>query len=157
MAEREVYVVGGANSAGQAALHLAEYANRVTLVIRAESLDIGMSHYLARQVEGTANLDVRLGTEVVGGGGEDWLDHLVLRRKDNGATETVAADALFLMIGSHPNTDWLPAEIVRRTPGSFSRDRTSRRMRTGHSSAARSYSRAACPVSSPWVMSGTGR
>ncbi len=117
MAEREVYVVGGANSAGQAALHLAEYANRVTLVIRAESLDIGMSHYLARQVEGTANLDVRLGTEVVGGGGEGWLDHLVLRRKDNGATETVAADALFLMIGSHPNTDWLPAEIVRSDAG----------------------------------------
>ena len=67
--DEEVYVVGGANSAGQAALHLAEYARRVTLVVRAESLEKGMSHYLVRQVEGAPNIEVRLGTEVVGGGG----------------------------------------------------------------------------------------
>ena len=69
MVDEDVYVVGGANSAGQAALHLAEYARRVTLVVRADSLEAGMSHYLVRQVEATPNIEVRLRTEVVGGGG----------------------------------------------------------------------------------------
>jgi thioredoxin reductase (NADPH) len=117
--DEEVYVVGGANSAGQAALHLAEYARRVTLVVRAESLDRGMSHYLVRQVEATPNIDVRLGTEVVGGGGggDGWLERLVLRSRADGAPETVAADELFLMIGARPNTDWLPAELARGSGG----------------------------------------
>jgi len=109
---KEVYVVGGANSAGQAALNLADYARRVTLVARAPSLDAGMSHYLARQVEGTPNVDVRLETEVVGGGGDGALEHLVLRQRADGATETVRADALFLMIGARPRTEWLPAELA---------------------------------------------
>jgi thioredoxin reductase (NADPH) len=117
MAGREVYVLGGANSAGQAALHLAEYAKRVTLVVRAESLDQGMSHYLVRQVEDTPNVEVRLGTEVVGGGGEGRLERLVFRRRADGATETAAAEALFLMIGARPNTDWLPAELARGDGG----------------------------------------
>ena len=70
VAGEEVYVVGGANSAGQAALHLAQYAKRVTLVVRAARLDAGMSHYLVRQVEETSNVEVRTGTEVVDGGGD---------------------------------------------------------------------------------------
>ena len=112
----EAYVVGGANSAGQAALHLARYASRVTLVMRARSLDAGMSHYLARQVEAARNVDVRLGTEVVGGGGADgWLDHIVLRM--DGEEETVPAQGLFLMIGAHPCTDWLPDDIARDSRG----------------------------------------
>ena len=74
MAGQEVYVLGGANSAGQAALHLARYARRLTLVVRAPSLEAGMSHYLVRQLEATPNVEVRLGTEVVGGGGDGWLD-----------------------------------------------------------------------------------
>jgi thioredoxin reductase (NADPH) len=115
----EVYVVGGANSAGQAALHLAEFARRVTLVVRAESLDRGMSHYLVRQIEGTPNIDVRVGTEVVGGGegGDGWLESLVLRSGADGAREEVKADELFLMIGAHPNTDWLSAEVARGDGG----------------------------------------
>jgi thioredoxin reductase (NADPH) len=116
-AGEDVYVLGGANSAGQAALHLAEHARSVTLVVRGESLDAGMSHYLLRQVDEAPNLEVRLGTEVVGGEGDDWLEHLVLRRRDSGATETVAADALFLMIGARPNTEWLPAELARGDDG----------------------------------------
>lgn len=115
MAGREVYVLGGANSAGQAALHLGEHAERVTLVVRADSLAKGMSHYLTQQVEDAANIEVRLGTEVVGGG-DGRLQHLVLRGAD-GATETVAADALFLLIGARPNTDWLPAELARDDGG----------------------------------------
>ncbi|HET7443506.1 MAG TPA: FAD-dependent oxidoreductase [Solirubrobacterales bacterium] len=109
---RDVYVVGGANSAGQAALHLAEYARRVTLVVRGDSLAAGMSHYLVRQVERAPNIEVRLGTEVVGGGGDGELQNLVLRNGAGDASENVAADALFLMIGARPNTDWLPPELA---------------------------------------------
>jgi thioredoxin reductase (NADPH) len=112
----EVYVVGGANSAGQAALHLARYARRVMLVVRSGSLAAGMSHYLARQVEATANVDVRLCTEVVGGGGDGWLDHLVLR-ESGGDEERVPAEGLFLMIGARPRTDWLPDEVARDSRG----------------------------------------
>jgi thioredoxin reductase (NADPH) len=117
--DEQVHVVGGANSAGQAALNLAEYAREVTLVVRADSLEKGMSHYLVRQLEATPNVEVRLETEVVGGGsGEDgWLQHLVLRSGD-GEAETVASDGLFLVIGADPNTDWLPPEIAQE-PGGF--------------------------------------
>jgi thioredoxin reductase (NADPH) len=118
MADRDVYVLGGANSAGQAALHLARYARQVTLVVRAKSLDAGMSHYLVRQVEATPRLRVRLGTEIVGGGGDGWLERLVLRDRASGREEKVDADGLFLMIGAHPHTDWLP-EDIERDPGGF--------------------------------------
>jgi thioredoxin reductase (NADPH) len=114
---QEVYVLGGANSAGQAALHLARYARRVTLVVRARSLAAGMSHYLVRQVKAAPNVQVRLGTEIVGGGGDGWLEHLVLSDRLGGGEETVAADALFLMIGGHPHTEWLPPEIERDDRG----------------------------------------
>ena len=117
VAGEDVYVVGGANSAGQAALHLARYARRVTLVVRAESLDAGMSHYLVRQVEATPNVEVRLGTEIVGGGGDGWLEQLVLRDRATGDEETVAADDLFIMIGARPHTDWLPPEVARDEQG----------------------------------------
>jgi thioredoxin reductase (NADPH) len=116
--DEEVHVVGGANSAGQAALHLAEFARKVTLVVRADSLERGMSHYLVRQIEITPNIEVRLGTEVVGGSaGEDgWLDRLDLRSA-GGETENVQSDELFLMIGAHPNTDWLPPELAKDDAG----------------------------------------
>jgi thioredoxin reductase (NADPH) len=116
MAGIDVFVVGGANSAGQAALHLADYARRVTLVVRRGALDFGMSDYLVRQVSEAPNIEVRLRTEVVGGGGGEWLEHLELRDSD-GATEIVPADALFLMIGADPNTAWLPPELRREVGG----------------------------------------
>lgn len=120
MANRDVFVVGGANSAGQAALHLADYARSVTMVVRADSLAAGMSHYLVEQVEASPNIEVRLTTEVVGGEGDSWLETVELRDRDSGAVETAEAHALFLMIGARPNTDWLPAE-VRRDEGGFLR------------------------------------
>ncbi|HYM57589.1 MAG TPA: FAD-dependent oxidoreductase [Solirubrobacteraceae bacterium] len=117
IAGQDAYVLGGANSAGQAALYLARYARRVTLVVRAQSLGAGMSHYLLRQVEATPRLQVRLGTEIVGGGGDGWLEHLVLRDRAEGREETVDADGLFLMIGARPHTDWLPPEVDRDARG----------------------------------------
>jgi thioredoxin reductase (NADPH) len=113
----DVCVVGGANSAGQAALHLARYARRVTMAVRAQSLAAGMSHYLARQIEATANIDVRLGTEVVGGDGDGWLRQLTLRSGPDGEEETIDSAGLFLMIGAHPHTDWLPPEVERDSRG----------------------------------------
>lgn len=117
MSGQDVYVLGGANSAGQAALYLARYARRVTLLVRAESLGTGMSHYLVRQVEATPNLRVRLRTEIVDGGGEGWLEHLVLHDRAQGGKETVDADGLFLMIGARPHTEWLPPEVERDAHG----------------------------------------
>ena len=114
---QEVYVVGGANSAGQAVLHLARYAKRVTLVVRADSLDTSMSHYLVRQIEATPNVDVCTRTEVVDGHGDGWLEQLVLRDRADGRQRTVPAQGLFLMIGARPHTEWLPASIERDRDG----------------------------------------
>ena len=117
MTGKDAYIVGGANSAGQAALHLARYARRVTLVVRTNSLGAGMSHYLVHELEGTPNVEVRMDTEVVGGGGDGRLQHLVLRKGATGEEETVAADGLFVLIGARPHVDWLPDEIARDRRG----------------------------------------
>ena len=114
---KDAYVAGGGNSAGQAALHLARYARRVTLVVRAPSCAAGMSHYLVQAVEATPNLEVRAGTTVVGGGGDGYLQQLVLRDNGTGEEDTVAADALFILIGARPHVDWLPPEIARDAHG----------------------------------------
>ena len=114
---RDAFVAGGGNSAGQAALHLARYARRVTLVVRAQSLEAGMSHYLVRAIEATPNVEVRTGAAVVGGGGEGRLQQLVLRESATGEEDTVAADALFVLIGARPHGDWLPADIARDAHG----------------------------------------
>lgn len=109
----EVYVVGGGNSAGQAALHLARYATRVTLVVRAASLAAGMSDYLVRAVEAAPNVVVRTETTVTAGGGEGRLERLLLRESAGGGEEWVPADALFVLIGADPLTEWLPSELAR--------------------------------------------
>ena len=114
---KDAYVVGGGNSAGQAVLHLARYSRRVTLVVRAPSLHAGMSHYLIHEIESTPNLDVRTCAEVVGGNGEGRLQQLILADKRSGEQETVTADALFVLIGADPHTNWLPPEIARDPSG----------------------------------------
>lgn len=110
-----LYVVGGGNSAGQAAIHLSRYASRVTLVIRGKSLADSMSRYLRDALEATGNVEVRYGAEVVDAvpDADGWLDALVLRDVGSGKRETHDAGGLFVLIGADPHTDWLPAEIER--------------------------------------------
>jgi len=117
LAGREVFVVGGGNSAGQAALHLARYARHVTILIRSRSLAAAMSYYLVQAVAAAPNVAVRTTTEVVGGGGGAHLERLVLRDTATGAVDTVAADALFVLIGARPLTEWLPNELARDRTG----------------------------------------
>jgi thioredoxin reductase (NADPH) len=113
---KDVFVVGGGNSAAQAALHLARYARRVTMLVRGQSLAAGMSHYLIRALEGAPSVEVRTGMTIVGGGGDARLERLVIR-DGSGEEQTVAADALFVLIGARPQTDWLPDEVARDTYG----------------------------------------
>ena len=112
-----VYVVGGGNSAGQAAMHLSRYAARVTLAVRSESLDESMSRYLRDEIEATPNIEVRYGTEVVDGGGQGHLERLTLRARGTGELSTVDASALFLLLGARPRTEWLPEVIERDEQG----------------------------------------
>jgi thioredoxin reductase (NADPH) len=107
----DVYVVGGANSAGQAALHLARYAARVTILVRGPSLAAGMSDYLVRQIAATPHVVVRLRTQVVGGFGAARLEGLLLEELQEHRQEQVPAAAVFIMIGAEPRTDWLAPAV----------------------------------------------
>jgi thioredoxin reductase (NADPH) len=118
MKDRHVFVVGGANSAGQAAIHLARYAAQVTVLIRGRSLADSMSEYLIREIETAPNITVRRRVAVTGGGGQGRLERLTLTDLESGAAETVAAGALFVLIGAEPHTQWLPG-AVRRDPAGF--------------------------------------
>lgn len=114
MAGRAVFVAGGGNSAGQAAVHLARYAASVTILVRGAGLAETMSQYLVTQIAAHPRISVRTHVEVAGGSGPGHLSELDLRdTAANGATETVAADALFVLIGAEPRTGWLPVEIER--------------------------------------------
>ena len=117
MAGEEVYIVGGANSAGQAALHLARFAARVTLILRGDSLAAGMSDYLIQQIEAASNIDVRLRTQIVDGHGEEHLETLTLEDSGTGRREEVPAAAVFVLIGAEPHTEWLPGTIRRDDRG----------------------------------------
>ncbi len=110
-----LYVVGGGNSAGQAAMHLSRYAGGVTLVIRGESLGESMSRYLRDALEATENVEVRYRAEVVDAVADEdgWLEALVLQDVVSGERESHVAGGLFVLIGADPHTDWLPAEIDR--------------------------------------------
>jgi thioredoxin reductase (NADPH) len=117
MEGQSVFIVGAGNSAGQAALHLAKHAREVTLLVRDQSVAESMSSYLIRAIESTANITVRLRTEVVGGGGTEVLEQLELADHASGLTEPVPAAALFIMIGGEPHTRWLEGEIARDRQG----------------------------------------
>jgi thioredoxin reductase (NADPH) len=109
----DVYVVGGGNSAGQAAMYLARYAGSVTVLVRGDTLAESMSQYLIGEIEAAPNIAVRYNTEVVGGRGESRLAGLTLRDRLSGDESDVPAAGLFILIGAMPRTDWLPDEIAR--------------------------------------------
>jgi thioredoxin reductase (NADPH) len=113
VAGQPVFVVGGGNSAGQAALHLSKYAEQVTILIRSHSLAASMSDYLVRQIDSAANVHVRYRSEITGGGGDGRLEHLLIRDRDSGRTESLPAAGLFILIGAQPFTGWLPDAIHR--------------------------------------------
>jgi thioredoxin reductase (NADPH) len=112
-AEQDIYIVGGANSAGQSAVYLARSARSVTILVRAESLTQSMSHYLIQQIADIPNIHVRTCTEVVGADGDGHLERITLRHRVTDETETVKAAHLFVFIGAAPRTEWLDGVVAR--------------------------------------------
>jgi len=113
----DVYIVGAANSAGQAALNLAKYARRVVVLVRGDALEKSMSRYLVERINSTENIDVRLKTEIGCGGGSGHLEWLVLAHLSTGEQERVATNWLYAFIGASPRTDWLGDSIARDSKG----------------------------------------
>ena len=117
MRGRTVFVAGGGNSAGQTALHLAKWASQVTILVRAKSLADTMSDYLIRQIGSAPNVDVCYRVQVADGTGTGHLQSLVLEDTASGARRSVPADALFVLIGSQPRTQWLGEAVARDRRG----------------------------------------
>ena len=117
MQDQDVFVVGAGNSAGQAALHLAKHAHRVTQLVRGDSVAKSMSSYLVSAIESTPNIQIRLRTEVIDAAGQESLESIVLTDRATATIEHVPANALFIMIGGEPHTDWLPEEIAHDPRG----------------------------------------
>jgi thioredoxin reductase (NADPH) len=107
-----------ANSAGQAAVNLALYAQKVTIVVRAASLAARMSQYLIDQISATPNIDVRATTQIAAAAGTGKLEALTLQDTKTGSIQTVPASALVVLIGAVPHTDWLPPHVGRDARGS---------------------------------------
>jgi thioredoxin reductase (NADPH) len=114
---QDIFIVGGANSAGQAAVYLSRGAKSVTILVRGSSLEQSMSYYLIQQIQDIPAISVRTCTEVIGAQGSDHLEGLTLRDTSTGATETVDAQWLFMFIGAAPLTDWLDGVVERDTLG----------------------------------------
>jgi thioredoxin reductase (NADPH) len=115
--DEEVYVVGGANSAGQAAMHLSREARSVTIVVRAPSLQASMSHYLIQQIEQNPKITVRTCTEVHRAEGSDHLEKLTLVDNRTGDTQEVTCGRMFIFIGAAPRTEWLDGVLARDDHG----------------------------------------
>ncbi len=113
----DVYVVGAANSAGQAALNLARFAKRVVLVVRGATLEDTMSQYLGARIMSAPNIEVRYRSEVVACRGDGHLESLTLADRDSGLTEEVSSSWLFVFIGASPRTEWLGPDVVRDDKG----------------------------------------
>jgi thioredoxin reductase (NADPH) len=115
--DEDVYIVGGANSAGQAAVYFARTARSVTVLVRGDSLERSMSHYLIQQVSALPNVRVRTSCEVVGASGSDHLERLRILDGQAGTEEEVETSWLFVFIGAAPCTDWLGIEVLRDDNG----------------------------------------
>jgi thioredoxin reductase (NADPH) len=115
--DRDVYIVGGANSAGQAAVYLSRFCKSVTMLVRAPSLTKSMSYYLIEQIGAIERIAVRTCTEVIEARGEKELEQITLRDLNTGVTEDVGASRLFVFIGAEPRTDWLDGVVARDSHG----------------------------------------
>ncbi|MEO6025246.1 MAG: FAD-dependent oxidoreductase [Candidatus Binatia bacterium] len=113
----DIHLVGAGNSAGQAVLNCANHARKVTLVVRADSLDKGMSHYLIEKLAGRANVEVKLGTEIQAVHGDTHLTAIDVRDVATGVVQRHDSGGLFIFIGADAETAWLPAEIARDERG----------------------------------------
>jgi thioredoxin reductase (NADPH) len=113
----DVYIVGAANSAGQAALNIARFAKRVVLVVRAAALEATMSQYLVERITSAPNIEVQLRTEVVACRGAGHLEALTLCHRDTAVIEEVPASWLFIFVGASPRTEWLGPDVVRDDKG----------------------------------------
>ena len=115
--DQDIYIVGGANSAGQAAVYLARHARSVTLLVRGPSLERSMSHYLIQQIEAIPEITVRTCTEITAAHGNGHLESLTLRDTATGATQAADTQWLFVFIGAAPLTDWLDGVVIRDERG----------------------------------------
>lgn len=113
----EVYIVGGANSAGQAAMYFSKYARTVTMLVRGDSLSKKMSQYLVEQIQATENITVQVHSSVVEVKGEGRLEAIAIANSKTGEVRTVPATALFIFIGTVPHTDWLAGVVEREEHG----------------------------------------
>ena len=114
---RDIFLIGGGNSAGQAAMFFAGYARTVTLLVRGRSLATSMSHYLIRQLATQSNIRVETQRQVVGVEGSDHLEAIVVENRASGERRREETDALFVFIGADAETDWLPPAIISDTRG----------------------------------------
>jgi thioredoxin reductase (NADPH) len=115
--DEDVYIVGGANSAGQAAMYFSKYARRVVMLVRGGSLSATMSHYLIDQIKQTSNIQVETHARVVEVHGDERLEAISIHCGDSDRTERVTANSLFVFIGAEPNTDWLAGVVERDERG----------------------------------------
>ncbi len=116
--DEDVYVVGGANSAGQAAMYFSKYAKRVVILVRRSSLSASMSQYLIDQLQATSNIQIEFNSSVVEAHGDYHLEAISIRNSATNEVYKVPANSLFIMIGAAPNTDWL-ADVVERDARGF--------------------------------------
>ncbi|MES2222985.1 MAG: FAD-dependent oxidoreductase [Acidobacteriota bacterium] len=115
--DQRVMVVGGGNSAGQGAIYLSRYATEVHIVVRRTDLRETMSQYLIEQIEKTPNIHIRPRMEVARVEGDGHMERVILSSLDDGSTQSEAADALFIFIGTRPRSEWLPPEVLRDAKG----------------------------------------
>jgi thioredoxin reductase (NADPH) len=116
-ADQHIVVIGGANSAGQAAVHFSKYAARVTMLVRADSLEKSMSHYLIEQIAALSNVDVQTRSQAVAAEGHDGRLHALRIRDGDGKERLEDVDACFVFIGAAPRTDWLDGVVARDDRG----------------------------------------
>jgi thioredoxin reductase (NADPH) len=115
--DANVYIVGGGNSAGQGAMYLSKFARHVYILIRKESLAATMSSYLIDQIDGVSNITLMPCSEIMEAKGENRLQQLVIKNLDNGESNTVDADALYIFIGAKPFTEWLGKDVIKNDRG----------------------------------------